>query len=73
MWVNSYLRANWKLAEVLAEAFLGLSEGLLPAEEKKKAVTSLKTKLSEAERNYVYNYLCVESFHRQSPYFERSI
>lgn len=25
------LRANWKLAEVLAETFLGLSEGLLPA------------------------------------------
>lgn len=31
--VHSYLRANWKLAEVLAETFLGLSEGLLPAEE----------------------------------------
>lgn len=27
----SALRANWKLAEVLAETFLGLSEGLLPA------------------------------------------
>lgn len=27
----SHLRANWKLAEVLAETFLGLSEGLLPA------------------------------------------
>lgn len=27
----SWLRANWKLAEVLAETFLGLSEGLLPA------------------------------------------
>lgn len=29
----SWLRANWKLAEVLAETFLGLSEGLLPAVE----------------------------------------
>lgn len=29
----SGLRANWKLAEVLAETFLGLSEGLLPAVE----------------------------------------
>lgn len=27
----SWLRANWKLAEVLAETFLGLSDGLLPA------------------------------------------
>lgn len=26
-----YLRANWKLAEVLEETFLGLSEGLVPA------------------------------------------
>lgn len=33
---NSYLRANWKLAEELAETFLGLSEGLLPAEETKQ-------------------------------------
>lgn len=28
---TSWLRANWKLAEVLAETFLGLSEGLLLA------------------------------------------
>lgn len=27
----SWLRANWKLADVLAVTFLGLSEGLLPA------------------------------------------
>lgn len=33
---HSYLRANWKLAEELAETFLGLSEGLLPAEETKQ-------------------------------------
>lgn len=26
----SWLRANWKFAEVLAETFLGLSDGLLP-------------------------------------------
>lgn len=28
---SALLRANWKLAEELAETFLGLSEGLLPA------------------------------------------
>ena len=39
--VNSYLRANWKLAEVLAETFLGLSEGLLPAEGEKKSYYKL--------------------------------
>ena len=30
--VGSHLRANWKLAEVEVETFLGLSDGLLPAE-----------------------------------------
>lgn len=33
----SYLRANWKLAEVLVETFLGLSDGLLPAEKTNKS------------------------------------